>query len=587
MKLARKALLALVAITAFPATASAGIWTQIDSGLPAGSADIIQTIEYQAPDRLWYGTGSGKLFTKTGGAMTQTLNAAGVQFHDIAFKPGSPVGIAVGSGGNIWRTANAGSTWTRVNFNTWPACDTDSPNNGDIAPLTNPNFALYSVEWGPGDRVFVSGEDHTYLRSNNTGSTWTEINKYKDVEEGYPTYKTIYCRVKLSATDLVVLPVDAAAADNAIPLYMLNTDNNVRFSSDGLASSPATKANLGCSGSLDKAFAVDPVNPARQWSTTAAPGCFYRTEDDSTYEHVDAENPNGDTLGEMHDVAAAGSPLTVIAVGKGGDILNSADGQHFYLNRADGALATKDWHAVDGFDRDHFAVGGGNGTLIVTTAGSSIPDLVAPQGTITGPDTVTVGQAASFTANATDNAGGSGIDAASFAWTAPSSGGGSGQATSLTFTSAGTHTVKVVFRDVAGNVGEATKVVTVKAVVTQQPPPPPPALGKFGFSKKVPATARKKGKFVTVRILGKFKLPTGMTAAQACKGRVFLRVNKGKKKLAAPAVNLSSTCGFKKTIKIKRKKVGKARRLLLTISFAGNDAVVAGSKRYSVKVKRK
>ncbi len=40
-----------------------------------------------------------------------------------------------------------------------------------------------------------------------------------------------------------------------------------------------------------------------------------------------------------------------------------------------------------------------------------------------------------------------------------------------------------------------------------------------------------------------------------------------------------------KTIKIKRKKVGKAKKLKLSVGFAGNSFVKAGSKAYTLKVK--
>ena len=124
-------------------------------------------------------------------------------------------------------------------------------------------------------------------------------------------------------------------------------------------------------------------------------------------------------------------------VGDGGAILISPDGLKAYFQPADGTEATTGWRAVDKFDANNAAVGGAGGKLVVSTQANTIPDLIAPAGTITGPIEATAGQPATYTANVSDNAGGSGIDPASFQWSATGIPTATGNPAAITFPSAG------------------------------------------------------------------------------------------------------------------------------------------------------
>ena len=115
-------------------------------------------------------------------------------------------------------------------------------------------------------------------------------------------------------------------------------------------------------------------------------------------------------------------------------------------------------------------VGGRGGKLVVSTQANAIPDVVAPAGTISGPARVTAGQPATFTANVADDAGGSGINPASFTWSATGVPAATGNPVALTFPSAGSYSLRVRFTDNAGNPGEAT----LSVVVSEATVPPPP-----------------------------------------------------------------------------------------------------------------
>jgi hypothetical protein len=96
---------------------------------------------------------------------------------------------------------------------------------------------------------------------------------------------------------------------------------------------------------------------------------------------------------------------------------------------------------------------------------------------------------------------------------------------------------------------------------------------------------RVRGKYV-LKVKGSFKLPPGYTVAQACNGTIILTVKKGRTLITARTTKLSSTCTYRKTIQISRRKLGRAKKLRLTVRFGGNRFLAATEKTYTVKVKR-
>jgi hypothetical protein len=94
-----------------------------------------------------------------------------------------------------------------------------------------------------------------------------------------------------------------------------------------------------------------------------------------------------------------------------------------------------------------------------------------------------------------------------------------------------------------------------------------------------------KGKYV-MKVSGVLKLPPGYTQAQACNGTIALKVKKGKKPIAAGTAKVKSTCGYARTFRISRSKIGKAKKLNLTVRFNGNAYLAAVERTYKVKVKR-
>src|SRR5690349_14119580 len=103
---------ALVALLALSATAQAAtIWTPVNSG----TTSTISSIVYQSPTRFWYATSSGTIAFFNGSVFVPgTGITPGENFTDLAFQPGGGVGYAVTSNGHLWRSTNAGASWTQL-----------------------------------------------------------------------------------------------------------------------------------------------------------------------------------------------------------------------------------------------------------------------------------------------------------------------------------------------------------------------------------------------------------------------------------------------------------------------------------------
>jgi hypothetical protein len=245
-----------------------------------------------------------------------------------------------------------------------------------------------------------------------------------------------------------------------------------RFSADGIAGPAAARNNTSVNCfDVPMKIAVDQDNPNRNFMVGKCGGGLafgFSSDGGVTYDiSLDYANGNGSSITSLYDVAIAGG--NAIAVGDGGVILTSPDGLKAYFQPADGSEATTGWRAVDKFDAGNAAVVGAGGKLVVSTQAATIPDLIAPAGTISGPVVATAGQAATYTANVADNAGGSGIDPASFQWTATGIPTATGNPATITFPSVGFYSLKVVFKDLAGNAAEATLSVNVKAATPATP----------------------------------------------------------------------------------------------------------------------
>lgn len=450
--------------------AQAATWTPVTSGTTEG----ITAVEYQGADRFWFATANGKIFRQVGGSFQQVYSQPGVVFKDLEFQDGAgAVGFAVGTNGTVVRSANSGATWGPP-ITLTGGSQTDANNcSGAGQPLGDAEsirFAGNARAWivAGGSQIFRTVVGATAANVGSAAGGWTYINKNGDGT----------CRVTEDIDDLFPIP----GSDSVF--FISKYFGTVFFSSNALISNAAKKSGSAGNGfQQTRRVAGDPANPNRMWAVQpyGTGGSYYaRTTDgwasDSGWTLAD---PDRGDFTKGTDVDYAGG--TVLAVGTAGQILESIDGATFYLDPASGPPATADWNAVSLANATNAAIGGVGGQLIVSTNASTVPDIVAPTATISGPSTVVAGQPATYNANAADNAGGSGVNPASFTWSALGTPGGTGNPLTVTFPSPGFFTVRVAFTDNAGNPGTASLPVQVVA-------PLPPVVQPLAPKTSTPGT---------------------------------------------------------------------------------------------------
>jgi hypothetical protein len=514
------------------ASASAGIWAPFGSG----TTEDITAVDYRAPDQLYYTTANGKIF-KNG---TQQYSAGiGVSFTGIELNPSGTAGIATADNGRLFRYN--GATWSDITASLVnKSFDQDCSPVGGPFPASTPTGNLVAVSWKDDSTAYVASEDRgVVLKTVNGGTVWNDVSRKSNgtclADPGSNTTFTDVATVK--GSDLVYLSTSSFGER--------------RISSNGLASAAAVRGNSGvnCPG-VPSTIAIDQANPNRSFVAGRCQGSLslgYSSNTGVDYDlGLDYPNNSGSSLSGLWDVAIAGG--SAMAVGDGGSIVISNDGIKGYLQPADGANATAGWRAVDKFDATNAAVGGVGGALVVTTQANTIPDLIPPAGTISGPTEATAGQPVSYTANVTDNPGGSGIDPGSFQWTATGVPTATGNPASITFPSAGFYTVKVTFKDLAGNPAEATLSVDVKAAKP--------------VSTTVTKTVQAPGGSITLGVPRACVAPGGSFTATLAfkrstkKGSKKVKVTKVEFYIDGKRVKTDAKAPFRQTLTVKKLKAG-------------------------------
>jgi hypothetical protein len=102
-------------------------------------------------------------------------------------------------------------------------------------------------------------------------------------------------------------------------------------------------------------------------------------------------------------------------------------------------------------------------------------------------------------------------------------------------------------------------------------------------------SARIVGSRIKVRMKGAIGLPAGANPATACTGKVRLKLKKRKRTMLNRTVRVKmrrGKCRFAKTVFLKRSKVGKTRRLRLKVRFMGNTVLKAGSRNFTLTIRK-
>ncbi|HWH93527.1 MAG TPA: hypothetical protein VNT03_06670 [Baekduia sp.] len=519
-------------------TASAGVWTPT----PSGTTADITAVAYGGAggSHLIYGTSSGQIL-KDG--LVRSTNV-GFSVRDIAFNPAGTVGLAAMSNGGLMRSADGGDSWSLVPLNntTWsqsPICSATP--SGPVGPAT-PGSNLNAVAWKDGTTAYVVGDDRgMVLKTANAGLNWADTSRLSNntCRVNTPSGDRVTDVKTIPGTDFVWIVDDAFGATSV--------------SSNGITSTVARRSVESSVNCFDHRpqLALDPDSPNRAFMVDTCSGnlAFGSSSDGGSTWDISQNYFAGDGSGltGLNDIAIAGG--ATVAVGNSGAILVENNGRDAYFQRADGLDATNDWLSVAKRDATTAAVGGASGRLLTTTQATTIPDIVAPSGTVTGPVTAVAGVPQTYTANVADNAGGTGIDTGSFAWTATGVPAAGGNPATLTFPSAGFYSVHVAFKDLAGNAAEASLAVSVSAPTT------PPVLKPGATTKTTSATVP--GARITFGV-PKGCVSPGQTFAvtltwkkQKRKGNRFVKVRRADFYIGTKRVKSDKKAPFRQTLTVK------------------------------------
>jgi hypothetical protein len=361
----RLSLLVLVLCLGMLPAANAGaasIWTPVASGTAQG----ITAIASSQPGQVVYATGGGEIHYLTPGgfaaAKVLPTTTTPFPFTDVAMSPNGTIGIAVGLGGEIYRSTNSGAEW---NLLTPPPTRTEcgGASKGVDEELTSVHFA-------DANTIYITGANKTVLKSVSAGTSFTEANK---TISGCVASETFGDTFWTSATSGFLL------GNNFGTSYRSN---------DGLANTPGGTVkltDLGVNGfGGGNRLAVDTANPQRMWAIhpSAGPTYFqYSVNGGAEWQPTTLIDNAMVTFKDL----AAGVGTNVVAVGGNGAIYTSLDGSTFVAQPAPAPIDTAAWESVAFEPGTATAwVGGAGGTLVRTTVANTLP---APPPAVTPPVT--------------------------------------------------------------------------------------------------------------------------------------------------------------------------------------------------------
>ena len=528
----------LVLATPVASASAQGIWTPVATP----NSEEIAAIEYR-DNFLRYATSGGKIFLRQGdGTFAQELSAPGRQFHELEFNPSGTVGLAGADNGKLYRFN--GTNWSEVSLATatWAHAN---PCFSGASPAGAPTGNVIGIAWSSDTIAWlVTGEYGLVLKSVDGGQTWNDVNRRSN---GTCVLNTV------TFVDVVTVP------GSATELYLVDHNFAKLFrSGDAYATAPVARDSFVNCGGIRMVAAIDPVQVNRISAVGPCEGSLHWGFSSDSAQNANFTNSVG---AKLYDIA--GGPGYFMAAGDNGQIESTHDGTTVYSLPAGGAQAATNWRAIDVSSGNNAAVGGQGGNLALTGQANAIPDTTPPTGLIAGPDSTGPGVPITLTAQVADNEGGSGIDPNGFAWSSTGLPGASGPSATFTFPNPGTYSVRLTFRDLAGNTAEAFKTVTVSGKGPTATFPTDPGSRP---------TATRKGKFIRLRVKGRLAVPAG----KSCAGRIRITVKRRKKTIAVRHTNVKDDCTYRRKVSVRRKRVKKAKRLKVVLQFRpaqGSDLV--------------
>jgi photosystem II stability/assembly factor-like uncharacterized protein len=140
----------------------AAIWASTDNGfhwspaLTTSNQGAFEDVTHTQGYSQLVAVGSVGIYRSINHGLAWTLRTGVGNLNAVDFFEGSAVGVAVGAGGRILRSADNGSTWTAVSSGT-----------------TQNLFGVHCINTALSDTIVAVGAAATIVRSTDAGLTWT------------------------------------------------------------------------------------------------------------------------------------------------------------------------------------------------------------------------------------------------------------------------------------------------------------------------------------------------------------------------------------------------------------------------------
>jgi hypothetical protein len=206
-------------------------------------------------------------------------------------------------------------------------------------------------------------------------------------------------------------------------------------------------------------------------------------------------------------------------------------------------------------------------------------DTQPPTGTISGPDQPVAGRPASYSVEPAPDA--SGVDPNSFSWSASYRTGvltATGPSATFNFPTDGPATIRVTFRDNAGNRGEATKRVEVGTLPVSQRARP-----KIRARVSPLVDRRRPFRFT---VSGTVAAPEGVPTEELCNSRMTISYHAGRRRLFRLQLGLRPACAFRTRATFRTgRDFGRARSLVIRLSVPATATTQPARVRLEAKVR--
>lgn len=328
---------------------------------PSGTTATISSIAYPTPGNVVFATAAGQIYYGgPAGFKPAAMNPANyTALTRVAMSPDGTRGVAVGLGGKIYFSADAGHTW---NLETPPAevqgsCTTYQPSTG---PLTDD---LSDVQYADANTVYIAGASYDVLKSTDGGATFTEVNKV--LAGDVPS-----CKVgQVSAFDFL----DASNG-------FLGVIHSLYATPNGINGTNGTNAEIGglTSNMYFLTVAVDHRNPQHMVAaTTGTNGLGFdsqvsvdggRTWNEPTWPYPGPV---------MRGAATKGG--TALLVGNAGALYDTTDFRSWAKQAGPATAPAADWTTVAMLDGSHAVAGGAKGEIAFTDAADKTTLASAPK----------------------------------------------------------------------------------------------------------------------------------------------------------------------------------------------------------------